>query len=110
MDDIIKGIISGYLDAFNGYSITDSNLQEEVDSYKNRLSNFASANNDVTVFYQRFVESGLQEEYTNLITKVVMASLNSTNENTVHDETTVMPVKEFVEQYRIGYEEIRKAG
>ena len=112
MNDMIRDAINGYLDIFNGYSITDSKLQAEVDDYKKRLISFGNDNSDITTYYQKFAESGLQEEFTSLITKVAMASMNQANESTDSNsnETDVMSVQAFVEQYRTGYDEIKKAG
>jgi len=112
MNELVRDAINGYLDIFKGYSITDSSLQSEVDDYKERLVSFANDNNDITTFYQKFAESGLQEEFTSLITKVAMASMNQVNENTDSNksETDIMSVQAFVEQYRPGYEEIKKSG
>lgn len=117
MDDLIHQMIQGYFDGFSMYEIKSSSLQEEVDEYKEKLTRFAEANQDINTFHQRLSESGLQEEYSKVITKVAMASMapssdsDSDNYEEESTEDIVFPtVPEFVEQYRVSYEEVKKDG
>ncbi|MDL2214261.1 hypothetical protein LJB76_01720 [Clostridia bacterium OttesenSCG-928-O13] len=117
MDAIISSMIQGYIDAFAMYSITSPALQQQVDDYKNRLIAFAETVSDAAIFYPRLAETGLQEDYSALITKVAMASMavadESGNVKTDYSDTPAVPVisvRDFVEQYRAPYDEVKKAG
>lgn len=117
MSKLTRGIVQAYLDAFNAYDITSPALQQKTDQLKQKLLDFADANPDVGEFHARFAESGLQEEYSNLVSKVAMASMGMADaDGTVKTDYSDTPapeppsVKEFVEQYRVPYEEIKKAG
>ncbi|MGI6174759.1 MAG: hypothetical protein ACOYJC_01085 [Christensenellales bacterium] len=117
MDKIIRGIVQAYLDAFDSYTITSPSLQQQTEEFKRKMYAFAYANPDASVFYQRFAESGLQEEYSGLVTKVAMASMGTAdadgNVKTDYSDTPAPPpmsVRDFVEQYRIPYNEVKKAG
>lgn len=117
MDDIIRQMIQGYFNGFDTYQITNPSLQEEVDQFKDKLISFAESNQDINTFHQRLAESGLQEEYSKVITKVAMATMNTeanSDTNAQQEESAsdiVFPtVPEFVEQYRVSYEEVKKDG
>ena len=112
MEDIISQMIEGYLIAFNSYQIKDDSLQKEVDDYKSKLTDFANSFSDVVEFSGKFAESGLQEKYSALISKVAMSNLECQSENKdgkSNDTIAVVSVKEFVEQYRTSYDEVIKA-
>jgi len=117
MNDIIKGLLSGYLDTFDMYAISSPALQQQVDDFKKRMTAFADENPDVATFYAKLAESGLTEEHSALITKVVMASTGSAdadgNVKTDYSDTPpppVVSVKDFVEQYRVSYDEVKNSG
>ncbi|MGI5849503.1 MAG: hypothetical protein ACOX8Q_05500 [Christensenellales bacterium] len=117
MSDITRGIVQGYLDAFGTYTITSPSLRQQTEEFKRKMVAFADANPDASVFYQKLAESGLQEEYSGLITKVAMASMGTAdadgNVKTDYSDTPAPPpvsVRDFVEQYRVPYNEIKKAG
>lgn len=116
MSDITRGIIEGFLEAFNAYTIKDPVLQGQVDSLRQRMMEFAKKNTDVTSFYPKLAESGLQEEYSGLIGKVAMAAMGASDAGatveTDYTDTSAPPtisVRDFVEQYRVPYNEVKKA-
>ena len=117
MNEIIGSMIQGYMDAFGMYSITSPALQQQVADYKKRLATFAETETDATVFYSKLAETGLQEEYSALITKVAMAGMGTADESgnvkTDYSDTPATPaisVRDFLEQYRASYDEVKKAG
>lgn len=117
MNEIIKSMLQGYVDAFAMYSITSPALRQQVEDYKRRLAAFAETVPDVAVFHSKLAETGLQEEYSALITKVAMAGMGtadgSGNAKTDYSDTVsapVMTVRDFLEQYRTPYDEVKKAG
>ena len=110
-------MVKGYLDGFDMYQISSPPLQQQVDDYKKRLKNFADSISDIAVFYPKFAESGLQEEYSALITKVAMAGMgnagadgNAKTDQLGASSAPVISVRDFLEQYRASYDEIKKAG
>lgn len=114
MSEITRGIIQGYLEAFRAYQISDAVLQKELKELEEKMEAFAGANTDIATFYSKFAESGLQEEYSALISKVAMAGLDSPVEVEKSYENGAVSsppsVKDFLEQYRTSYEEVKKAG
>lgn len=117
MNEVIGGMIQGYTDAFDMYSITSPALQQQVEDYKNRLVAFAETVPDAAVFYSKLTETGLQEEYSALITRVAMAGMGAADESgnakTDYSDTPSAPamsVRDFLEQYRASYDEVKKAG
>ena len=135
MDDLIAQMIAGYFNSLDNYDIKDDSIQKEVDEYKKKLTDFADSISDVTDFYSKFAESVLQEEFSNIISKVAMSNLESPNhekeennegngeeieeqknkKNGEEDKgkekssSSLISVKEFVEQYRFSYNELIKA-
>jgi hypothetical protein len=111
MNDIIRGMIDGYLSIFNQYSASGE-LEKEIEDFKRRFEAFAEKNSDPAMFYQKFTESGLQEEYNSLITKAAMSEITANNNSQEYAKTEadVISVSEFVDQYRTPYDEIKKAG
>ena len=116
MNDIVSQMIGGYLGAFDTMPITDTALQKEVDAYKKKLTDFAQSNSDPTTFYDNFTKSGLQEEYSALITKVSMSGMATAPAETPPTDKPPaksgghISVKDFVAQYKVPYEEVKKAG
>lgn len=112
MNELIAPVINGFIEAFDNYEITNESLQTEVDSFKNKLIEFGESQNDIANFYPAYQESGLQEEYSALITKVAMAENSNVtlgNDNQA-SEFQLPSVKEFLEQYRPSYDEVCKRG
>ena len=117
MSEMTRGFVQGYLDAFDAYEINGPALQQQVDELRKKMYAFDDAHAEPTQFYGRFAESGLQEEYSALIARVAMASMGSADaEGNVKTDCSDTPapaplsVRDFVEQYRVPYEEVRKAG
>ena len=116
MNDIIKQMIDGYISAFDAYEIKSPALSSAVQDWKTRILQLSSSVSDPMAFYPKFAESGLQEEYSALISSVAMASMETANEEGAvtadsQQATTKLPtVKEFVEQYRVSYNEVKRSG
>lgn len=114
MHEIIQQMLSAYITVFDAYPISPEN-QQLVDDFKKRLSEFGERYIDVSNFSSEFMTSGLQEEYTTIITKVVMDGYNmptsEKNEETqVNTPNPVVSVKNFVEQYRSAYQAVCDSG
>ncbi|MEG0663121.1 MAG: hypothetical protein RR472_07565, partial [Anaerovoracaceae bacterium] len=120
MDSNIKMMVDSYLDVFNTYAIADQDLAREVEELKGKVVHLGETIGDMAEFVLAFQSGGLNEQYTALLTKVAMATYDSgqasanTTEDTVEDGDK-MPAKpptveEFLNQYRIPYEEVKKAG
>jgi len=113
MNDIIKQMIDGYINAFAAYPIKSQDLNDQVEAWKGKLTALAESVSDPTAFYPALMESGLQEEYSNLITKVTMASMasgqsdNAASAPAADEAPPKLPtVREFLDQYRTAYDAI----
>ncbi|MCQ2554660.1 MAG: hypothetical protein MJ171_03295 [Clostridia bacterium] len=105
----LSPMIKPYFDAFDMYEVKSESLKKKVDEFKEKLLLFAEQNTDMMTFYSEFQNQGFMGEYTALISAVAMAAQES---STVEESSPVVlpTVKEFVEQYRTAYDEVRKAG
>lgn len=114
MNDAIRQMVQPLLDAFGMYEIKSPALQTEVDEFKSKLEAFAEEHNDIMTYYNAFASSGLQEEYTDLISKVAVSSYGEDNgeasQNEEGESTPQISVKDFLEQYRPSYDEVCKRG
>lgn len=123
MNDIIRDMINGYTAAFDAYTISDPALKEETEQLKAEFAAFGEANSDMGTFFDKLAQSGLQEKYMALITKISMASMQtaapeqsaetqqegSADAQGGSSAPTITP-RQFVEQYRAAYDEIKKSG
>jgi hypothetical protein len=112
-----RDTIQGYLTIFKDYQPMHPDLQAQVDDLGRRMYALADAHSDPMAFFQAFSQSGLQEEYSALMGKVVMASMGTVAaDGTVKTDYSDTPapevfsVRQYLEQYRIPYEEVKKAG
>lgn len=112
MNELIAPVINGFIDAFDNYEITNEALNSEVLEFKNKLIAFGESQTDITNFYPAYQESGLQEEYSALITRVAMAANTNSVEGCDNPKTEAQlpSVQEFLEQYRAAYDELCKRG
>ncbi len=116
MDSLIKDMLNGYIGTFSAYSTDNAQLSAEVQDWINRANEFGSSIDNVADFYIKFTESGLAEEFSGLVTKLAMQGMNSQPQNQEQPEQVaestsprIPSVKEFVQQYQIPYDEVKKA-
>ncbi len=117
MSDINRDTVNGYMTIFKDYQPMHPDLQAQVDDLGRRMYELAASQSDPLVFFQAFAESGLQEEYSALMSKVVMADMGTAApDGTVKTDYSDTPapevfsVRQFLDQYRLPYEEVKKAG
>ena|GEM_PF-967939 len=123
MDNFIRDIINSYLTVFDSYTITSDALQKQVDEFKKKMTDFADSQSsiasggDIVIFNKKLAESGLMEEYSALLTKIAMAGAgtadadgNAKSDYSDAPAAPVISVRNFLEQYRASYDEIKKAG
>lgn len=117
MSDLNCETINGYMAIFKDYQPMHPDLQARVDDLGRRMYGLASAHADPVTFFQAFAESGLQEEYSTLMGKVVMAEMGAaaadgTFKTDYSDSPAPEPfsVLQYLDQYRVPYEEVKKAG
>ncbi len=115
-NDVVQSMISPYTTTFDSYTISDEGLKVTVAQFKEKVASFAAGISDPAAFYEKFAQSGLQEEYMDLITKVATAGAGTANTDgsmkvDYSDTKTVLPtVSQFTEQYRAAYDEVKKSG
>jgi len=114
INENIKTMYMGYFDAFNAVKVKDPELQRKIDDWKSRMEAFAATISNIADFFPKYMESGLSEEHTLLVSQLYMQYSNTNNHATADTpasgSTPVISVREFLEQYRVPYNEICKAG
>ena len=119
MDALIKQTADAYINAFEPYIEGKEETRALVEKFKAEIYVLAESCGDITEFMQRFQTEGYQDRYTNMFSAIYMQSgevSGAASNGSVSDETEYVPVserltvKQFVEQYRPAYEEIKKAG
>lgn len=117
MSDLNRDMVNGYLTIFKDYQPMHPDLQAQVDDLGRRMYALADSHSDPMTFFQAFSESGLQEDYSALMSKIVMANMGTAAaDGTVKTDYSDSPapepmsVRQYLDQYRIPYEEVKKAG
>jgi hypothetical protein len=116
MDNLVKDVYQGAVNIFNNYEIKSDVMANEIQDWKDRFKAMCEKAKDLTDFYALYANTGLQEENMNLMAKVSMIATGSLNEDgslkTDYSDrkTAAVSVKDYVEQYRAPYDEIKKAG
>ncbi|MCQ2512211.1 MAG: hypothetical protein MJ092_02330 [Lachnospiraceae bacterium] len=128
MDSVMKMMADSYVSVFDNYNLTDPDLLAEIAAFKKEVYSFAeSCGSDLMKFTSAMQQGGeLLAKCSDLNTRCFYAdqadkngggSNSSSNEgyqgvdyDSEHPSQTVISVKEYLEQYRPGYEEIKKAG
>lgn len=115
MDEIIRQMAQGYIDTFKAYDVSGTPLKDEIDEWIEKFKGFAAGVSDPSKFYESFVASGMQEEHSALITKAAMQAMQggsdqSTATSGAGGSGQRVGVREFLDQYRAAYDEIKKAG
>ncbi len=117
MSDLNRDTVNGYMVLFKDYQPMHPDLQAQVDDLGRRMFQLAASKADPLVFFEAFAQSGLQEEYAALMGKVVMADMGTAAaDGTVKTDYSDSPapeplsVRQFLDQYRVPYEEVKKAG
>lgn len=116
IDENVKAMYMGYFSAFDAMPAKDPELQRKINDWKNRVETFAATISNILDFYPKYMESGLNEEYTTLVSQLYMQDNASathatvdTDSAAVETKTPIISVRNFLEQYRTAYDEIRKA-
>ncbi len=105
MDATVQMMIQGYISGLDNMQTTDDSIKKEIEDYKRELIAFAESQNDVTLFFSNFQESGMMGKYMDLSAKVAMAGQTSTQ--TEEKEQHIVTPKEWLEPFRTAYEHIR---
>ena len=111
IDENIKTMYLGYFAAFDAVKAKDPELQRKIDDWKRRVETFAASLSNILDFYPKYMETGLSEEYTQLVSQLYMQDNDTGKQaDTPTSENAVISVRNFLEQYRTAYDEVRKAG
>jgi len=115
IDENVKAMYQGFFSGFDAMPAKDPELQKKIDDWKKRVESLAETITNIADFYPKYMDSGLSEEYTSLVS-LLYTQDNNTNNHTADDApaasgaASVISVKNFLEQYRASYDEVRKAG
>lgn len=105
MDPTIQMMIQGYISGLDNMQTTDDSIKREIEDYKKELIAFGESQNDVTLFFSNFQESGMMGKYMDLSAKVAMAG--QTNTQTEEKEQHIVTPKEWLEPFRTAYDTIK---
>ena len=116
MDEVVRGMYQPLADSFDAYNVTDEGLLAKINDWKARFTAFAEGCADVSAYAATYYTSDLNTEYTDLITKAAMSSMGLANadgsvknmDELNENKAGIISVKEFVEQYRINYDLLKK--
>lgn len=119
MDQIIKSIADGYTQQMDSYTGEDPELIREIEEWKADVYRLAEKHTDPNDFSQTMVQGPLFSRMTDLMYRISMADYMKNQETDAgeggensrqSDSPAPLPtIREFVDQYRPGYDEIRKA-
>jgi len=115
MDENIKQMYQGFFAAFDAVEAKDPVLKNKIDDWKKRVEDFAATISDIQDFFPKYLNSGLSEEYATLTAQLYTQDNNTGNQpaantSATSSNTPTISVRDFLEQYRPAYEEVRKAG
>ena len=105
MDPTIQMMIQGYISGLDNMQTTDDSIKREIEDYKRELIAFGESQNDVTLFFSNFQESGMMGKYMDLSAKVAMAG-QTTNQTEEKEQHIVTP-KEWLDPFRTAYDTIK---
>jgi len=112
MNQYIHDLYKGLIEVFNSYELTDKSLKEDLKKWKKDFEDFAKNFDDPVAFNNEYWGSELNVRHSNLLTKIAASSLGYFTEKSpkTEEEATFPTIKEFVEQYKVAYNEVKKAG
>ncbi len=105
MDATIQMMIQGYISGLESLNTTDDSIKAEIEAYKRELTAFGESQNDPTLFFSNFQESGLMGKYMDITAKVAMAG--QTSNQTEQKEKHIVTPQEWLEPFRTAYDHIR---
>lgn len=116
MNDIVRDMVNSYTQTLDGYKVESESLIEEREALRREIIEIGEACQDPSQFYKNMEDAGFQERLMKFLSKAVMAGYEGVNQegkpeaNYDNDTKPEITVKDYVEQYRIPYDEICKAG
>ena len=111
MNKDIQNIYKSFISVFNTYEISDESLKKELKKWKKDFKDFSENINDSVDFNNEYWGSELDERHSNLLNKIATISLGYSMEDIlkINEKATLPTLEEFVEQYRAGYNKVKKA-
>ena len=123
MDDMIRSTMQAYIGAFDAYDIKSDSLKAEVDKFKQDVEALAESCSDIGDFSMKYQSGGYMDTYMGLFNKLSAQATNDVDQyfEDDHGESSqaqtadtgaskTISVKDFVEQYRYAYNEIKNSG
>ena len=115
MDANITVMYQGFFAAFDAVEAKDPELKKKINDWKKRMEDFAAKISDIQDFLPKYYSSGMSEEYATLTAQLYTQDNNTGNQPAANtgaasSNAPTISVRDFLEQYRPAYEEIRKAG
>ncbi len=122
MDAMIQQTIDGLLSGFAHISVSDPALQADIDAYRQELNELGERSADVGAFMTELSSGGLMQRSSDLLTRAATASASpaadgspdsqadATAKNAGGAAAKLPTVREYLEQYRPGYDAARNHG
>ncbi|MBE6014812.1 MAG: hypothetical protein E7241_05555 [Lachnospiraceae bacterium] len=110
-DMILNSLYTPTVSAFDAYPNLSPELSAQIEDFKKRFYDYCDKQTDFAAFMQSFYGSEMQVESANLMGKAAMEAMGgASKQNSAETEADVISVKDFLEQYRPAYDEVKKAG
>ncbi|MBR5336817.1 MAG: hypothetical protein IK152_02415 [Lachnospiraceae bacterium] len=111
LDMIQTAIYAPTVSVFDAYPNVSPELAAEIEDWKIRFKEHCEKQTDFAAFMGQFYGSDIQVESSNLLSRAAMEAMGgATQQNEVNSEAEVISVKDYLEQYRSAYDEVRAAG
>lgn len=105
MDPTIQMMIQGYISGLENMQTTDDSIRKEIEDFKRELIAFGESQNDVTLFFSNFQESGMMGKYMDISAKVAVADQTAAPAD--EKEKHIVTPQEWLEPFKTAYNHIR---
>ena len=108
MDPTIKMMLQGYIDGLESMNTNDASLKQEIADFKKEVMAFGEKQNDITMLFPNFQDSGLMGKYMDLSTKISLAGQAGGEAAPAKEEKKPRPTPaEWLEPFRTSYDYIK---
>lgn len=108
MNDIIKMTIDSYMTVFDSYEVKDDSINKSIFELKEDFAKLGESISDPGEFSSKLMNSDIYKRYSELINTVATQGYADVQKS---ENTQKIPtVKEYLEQYRSSYDEVKKSG
>lgn len=110
MDPAIKQTIDGYTAVFGTLPVQDDAVKKEIEAFKKEFDALGEGSSDIMDFMNKMQSGGILAKYSALVTRASAPPPPGSKEGAPAGPKKLPTVREFLEQYRIPYENAKAAG